>query len=389
MKWHETILIILVLSISTAIVAQEEQEKQPVLETRGYIKDMQGFSVVNNMDSISTINLVHNRINFKINVSQKISARLEVRNRIFWGDQVKQIPGFGKIINRYNGLVNLSHTWVSKQSFVMHSVIDRLLVQYQTEKWDIKLGRQRINWGINTTWNPNDIFNAYDFLDFDYEERPGNDGIRIQHFTRSNQSWEFACKPGKKKNETIAALLYKFNKRKTDWQVLAGLFQQDWVAGTGWAGNIRKAGFKGEVSYFHPRKNSFDTSGIISLSLMADQTFEKNWYISLAALFNSNPPGMQTFGSSIYGNELTAKQLFPFRYSFYAGFMKSFSPVLSLNGSVVYATEKNTLILFPSLTWNASTNFDINLITQSFFSMNNGYYKSLGNSFFLRIKLSL
>ena len=59
---------------------------------------------------------------------------------------------------------------------------DRLFIEWNKEKWNIRIGRQRINWGINLAFNPNDIFNAYNFLDFDYEERPGVDAARVQYY---------------------------------------------------------------------------------------------------------------------------------------------------------------------------------------------------------------
>jgi len=217
---------------TTKIFPQDDStQKSKWLEFHGYIKDLQSVSFGGAGDSLTSSNLIHNRLNFKFNISPGISGRLEIRNRIFYGEQIAQIPEFGKIINQYPGYFNLSKLWVDDSNFVVQSVIDRMLLQYSTDKWDVKIGRQRINWGINNIWNPNDIFNAYNFLDFDYEERPGNDAIRIQHFFKYNSALEFAYKPGKEKDQTIAAVLYKFNKREYDIQFLAGVFNTDIVVG--------------------------------------------------------------------------------------------------------------------------------------------------------------
>jgi len=367
---------------------QDEEIKQPKIEMRGYLKDLQGISFKNRIDSLNSVNLLHNRLNFKFNFSSKVSARMEIRNRIFWGDQLKQIPDFGKTINQYNGFVNLSHLWVNNQTFVVHSVVDRLLLQYQTNKWDIKLGRQRINWGINTIWNPNDIFNAYNFLDFDYEERTGNDALRVQHFLKNSSTLEVAYKPGKHKNETIAGVLYKFNKKKYDWQILSGIYQHDWVVGCGWAGNIKKAGFKGELSYFHPKKKIFDTSGVVSFSIMADQTFKNDWYFSIAALFNSDPSDFLGLNGSIYSSNLSAKELFPYQYTFYTGIMKAITPITSFNFSIIYSPEKNTLILFPNYAWSAAKNLDLDITAQSFFANEDNRYRAQGTAVFIRGKWS-
>ncbi|MCG8318265.1 MAG: hypothetical protein MI921_02070 [Cytophagales bacterium] len=45
------------------------------------------------------------------------------------------------------------------------------------------IGKHRINWGKSYVWNPNDVFNAYSFFDFDYEERRGTDALLIKYTT--------------------------------------------------------------------------------------------------------------------------------------------------------------------------------------------------------------
>ncbi|MCG7858701.1 hypothetical protein MD537_17105 [Flavihumibacter sediminis] len=367
--------------------AQDDTSAPARLSLHGYIKDLQILQFVDRVDSINSGNLFHNRQNFKYRFSKKISAVLEIRNRIFYGDQLKQLPDFGAYIDQYNGLIKLSKLWVNEKTLVVHSVIDRMALQYSNSNWDIKAGRQRINWGINNVWNPNDIFNAYNFLDFDYEERPGNDAIRVQHYFKNNTTLEAAYKPGNHTGEAIGAFLYKFNHKQYDYQFLAGIYQNDLVAGAGWAGSIGDAGFKGELSYFHPKKSIRDTTGTIAFSVMADQTFKNDWYMALSALFNNKPQNIPANGN-IFSTVLSAKELFPYRYSFYLSGMKSFSLVSSLNLAMVYSPEKHSLILFPAYSRNITKNFDLDITLQSFFAKEGKKYRTQGSSFFLRAKLS-
>jgi len=111
-------------------------------------------------------------------------------------------------------------------------------VQWQNTSWQITLGRQRVNWGVDRVWNPNDIFNAYSFIDFNYEKRPGSDALRVQYFKDMDYTLDLAVKITDAPNELIAAALYKFNKWNYDIQVLDGVYKRDMVTGTGWAGNI-------------------------------------------------------------------------------------------------------------------------------------------------------
>jgi hypothetical protein len=62
--------------------------------------------------------------------------------------------------------------------------------------------------------------------------------------------------------------------------------------------------------------------------------------------------------------------------------------VFTLNASVIYSPENNSLILFPAFAYNASENLDIDLTIQSFFANDQGKYKNQGSAIYLRGKWS-
>ena len=385
---RKLIYFLAITNTCLSVYAQDSTTVASWIGFQGYLKDLQGIYFVDDLSSLSSSNLIHNRLSFQFNFSPSFSGRLDLRNRIFWGDQLQLIPGFSKIIDNDNGLVDMSYVWVDEKNFIIHSMIDRAFIQYSSGQWNMRFGRQRINWGLNTIWNPNDIFNAYNFLDFDYEERPGNDAIQVQHFFRNNSSAEVAVRPGERKDESVAALLYRFNTSKYDFQVLGGIYYSDFILGGGWAGNIKEAGFKGEVSYFHPKHIIGDTPGSISLSVMADQTFKGNWYVSVSFLYNSNPISLPVTASGIYSQDLSAKNLFPYEFTYYAGAVKSLTPITVLSAAIIYSPTNNNLILFPSFSWNVANNFDVGLIVQSAFSRIQDRYRTQGNNIFIRSKWS-
>lgn len=388
MNGFNFIVILFLYFFPMNLIGQAMDSIPPKLELKGYIKMMQNTAFIRDIDSNTSANMLHNRLNFKYTIAPKWISRLEIRNRVFYGEQIKTTPDFGKNINQYNGLFNLHYLWVNEKSFVAHSVIDRALVNYSDEKWNITLGRQRINWGINNIWNPNDIFNAYNFLDFDYEERPGNDAVRIQRNINDNSALEMAYKPGKHNDDHTAAFLYKYNKWKYDFQLLSGLYNSDYVIGAGWAGNIKNAGFKGEVTYFIAKQSNLNSSDSFSFSLMADQTFKNDWYVALAGLYNSNPTTIFMTTGSMANSNLSAKTLFPFRHNFHATVMKTLSPISSLNLSLIYSPEKNTLILVPVYLWNVAANFDLDFTAQSFFAEEKNSYTNLTTQIYIRMRWS-
>jgi hypothetical protein len=376
-------LTYLLLFTLTTINAQEKEEK---LSLSGYIKNLHEFSFVDQLDQLQWTTLVHNRLNFKFTPSNEIKVKLELRNRLFYGDHVKNIFGFSEFISQDDGIVDLSWNAIDNGSLLFNITIDRALVNYTKGNWDITLGRQRVNWGMNLIWNPNDIFNTYNFLDFDYEERPGSDALRVQYYLGDFSKIEVAAKKGRSNDDHIVAAMYKFNKWSYDIQLITGVFQQDWVVGAGWAGNLKNAGFKGEVSYFLPYKAFLNSENALSASVSLDYGFKKGLYINGSVLYNSSAadsPGGT--GGLLYTN-LNAKNLMPFKYSGFLQLAKEFTPIFKGTMSTIYSPTNHSVIIIPSLDYSVATNWELNFTGQSFFEFEN--YQTLGNSLFVRLRWS-
>jgi hypothetical protein len=239
---------------------------------------------------------------------------------------------------------------------------------------------------MNLVWNPNDIFNTYNFLDFDYEERPGSDAVRIQYFTGDFSKVELTAKRGEKEDDLIAAGMYKFNKWTYDIQFLTGVYQKDWVIGTGWAGNLKEAGFKGEVSYFVPYEDYPGSENVVSASISVDYAFAEGLYVNSSMLYNSSDNNSFSTIEDLALARVTAKNLMPFRYSYFLQLSKEFTPIFSGTANFIYSPTRHSLIVMPSLTYSLATNWDLNFTGQSFFELED--YESLGNSFYLRLRYS-
>jgi hypothetical protein len=375
-------LIFIFISGLAADRLQAQELNPPRFEWKGYVKDLPGLTSYGAFDSSDVSNLVHVRIDLKARLSERLHARAGLRTRLYTGSLVRHTPGFASAVAETPGWRGPSGIWLDKAGAVGHTAVDRLDVRYPIRGWDVTLGRQRINWGVHNVWNPNDIFNAYNFLDFDYEERPGSDAVRLQRQLSGDAGIELAWAPGRDRHRHIAAMLYRWNRKGYDLQGLAGIFRGDIVVGAGWAGGIGENGFKGEASYFHPRLHWTDTIGTLTASLMADRTFKGDWYLSAGFLYNSHPTG--GLGSGALSPMLTAKSLFPFRYSGLVSGSKSFATVHTISLSVVAASTDATLLLLPSYAWSVSDAFDLDAVVQSFLSDAGGRWRMQGAAFFLR-----
>ena len=157
----------------------------------GYLKDLQMYYSPKNgiegmdIDQLNT-NIIHNRLNFKWYTNEKITIAIEMRNRLMFGNIIREFPEYKSTIDYDNGWLDLSCIPVDAKNWFIHSMIDRAYFDYTSGKWQVRIGRQRINWGINLVWNPNDVFNTFSYFDFDYEERPGTDAVKNTILHRYN-----------------------------------------------------------------------------------------------------------------------------------------------------------------------------------------------------------
>lgn len=374
--------------LNAAWLAAQDSVGVKKFEFRGYIKDLQNLTFNKSFDETLTGNLIHNRLNFRYKPATGLTAALEMRNRLYWGEEVRLTPSFSSGLHYASESMNLSHTWFQTESMVLHTNIDRLWMEYAAASWNVRLGRQRINWGITTTWNPNDLFNTFNFLDFDYEERPASDAVKLQYLMGNMSNLELAFSrtgTAVMDEKTIMAAKYFFNRWNYDFQFLAGWYLDQPTAGTGWSGSIGNAGFKGELQYFFERN---DLQRQLNLALEADYIFGKGWYVSAGGLLNSNGLDEPITLWDVASLELSPRNPMPTKWNVLVSLAKEITPLFNVNGSFVYSPEVNLFIVLPSLQYNIAPDLDVNLVWQSFFAEQPAGFEALSHRVFLRFKWS-
>ncbi|VAW28176.1 hypothetical protein MNBD_BACTEROID06-1490 [hydrothermal vent metagenome] len=397
----KVVLLAVLFTFSSQSTFAQDNYKEPKFAFKGYLKNMSSFNYIG--DSLWYENLTHNRLNFAYYPTDNLSVYVEIRNRIFAGDFVKNlpgnealgIPGYGDIINNNNDFFTLSTNIIDNGSVIFNVAVDRAFVDWVKDDWEVKVGRQRINWGVNLAWNPNDWFNAYSFFDFDYEERPGSDAIRITKYTGVASSIEVAVKAAKDTDHFVAATMWKVNKGNYDIQFLGGLAQGDVSLGTGWAGNLGGASLKGELTYFIPAIDTEVNKDYTSLFLGAislDYSFANSLYLNGSVMYNSNGDYDANLGASIIGQNVgsfTVRDLSPYPWSAFAQSTFQFSPLLFGGMAVMVYPGTNGLFLNPYITLSVVQNLDADLVGQLFYADNaSGRYDAISKAAFVRLKWS-
>lgn len=364
-------------------------------ELGGYLKNLQTLIFFNDAnllpgqgaasDTFLQDNLLHHRLNFRWFLNDKLTLRAEARTRLFFGDIVRGTPQYADLVKNANDdYFNLSTVVLDKNGFVLHSILDRFYMEYASGPWEVSLGRQRINWGINTLWNPNDIFNAFNFTDFDYEERPGSDALRVRYYNGFASSIEFATRAFDNWNEAVAAALWKFNRNQYDFQLLGGIAQGDAVLGLGWAGNLKNAGFKGEATWFLPWEKERGQS--LAATFGIDYSFSNALYFNTGYLYNSNGT---TGDGNIFGFTLSARNLYPYRHAVFVSAGYPINPLLQGSLAVIYSpVRSHAMFLNPAIAYSLSENWTLDLVGQIAFSRMEKRYTAPIQAVFFRVKWS-
>ena len=336
-------------------------------DNSGYISNLQSVMTDKLKGNWISDNLIHNRVNLNYFPGESFKFSLQMRNRLIYGESVKYTPDFAKRWDNDRGIIDLSMNLLSEKSFILNTTIDRLNFQYTIGKTIITIGRQRINWGHSYVWNPNDIFNVQNFFDWDYIEKPGSDALRIQYYAGLTSLMEFAAKLDQD-NKLTAAGLIRFNKWGYDLQFSGGIFEEsNFTAGLGWSGNIKGAGFKGEMSYFHPISNFSDTSGLIFISISGDFTLSNSLFIQSEILYSQIPKNFNINSFYEYfGESLNVKKLSFSEWNLFIQLSYPVSPLLNVSFAGMYFPDFKGFYAGPNISYSISDNMDFSFVVQNF-----------------------
>ncbi len=315
--------------------------------------------------------LIHNRLNFFWYPAKNLSFSVQVRNRLVYDETYSQTPNVGDMFESDPGLMQLSKTFYSKGDFLLNTTIDRLYFQYTRDKLEVNIGRQRINWSQSFAWNPNDIFNASNYFDVDYPEKPGSDAIRLQYYTGMASSAEAVIKMDHRKKITAAAL-YRTSVKGYDLQFLGGsMNEEEIVVGGGWSGSLGPVGFRGEISSLFPYKDSsaygHNMEKLTLASVSFDYTFTNSARLMSEFLYSSNDIStLSTSLTSIFSETISIRNMAFSRLSSLLSFTYPVHPLVNVSLSGMYFYRITGWYAGPSVDISLSDNFDLSLFWQYF-----------------------
>ena len=384
MTKHIFIIIIFIL-FSVSIYSQDSWM------LKGYIKGMTAMQTIDD-GNMAIENTLHNRFDVNWYINDNFTFTTGLRNRIIAGNNITLIPNYAEYIGRDTGYFDLSWVWADNNSWIGVSQLDRFMVDYSVANLQVTIGRQRINWGQTFVWNPNDLFNTYSYFDFDYEEKPGSDAVRLQYYIGESSKIELSTSINGDEKVT-SALLYRFNTHGYDIQFLLGVFtESDYVIGGGWSGSIAGGGFSGELTYFHPMENDSKSNSEITATLHYDYTFKNSLNLQFETLYNGFGADDMSGGlAEVLFMDLSPKNLFPTKVAFFGSGGYQITPLFYAMLAGIYGPNGNFIYVGPNLTYSMSDTMELAVIGQ-YYSMDEvtdfsgNSIANSGSAIFVRLK---
>jgi hypothetical protein len=357
----------------------------------GYIKYL-ATAVMPEQSDNSVEHLIHNRFNLEYRFTDNWRVNTSMRNRFFVGDSAKSTQ-YVDAIGDDTGYFHLSKNWADNSNAFANTSFDRLYVDWNKGDYQIRAGRFRINWGMTTIWNPNDVFNSYSIYDVDYPERSGVDAIYTTKKLGFASEVNFSFSPNKNSDLNSYSARYLFNVDGWDGQVIAGKSNHDAIIGFGFSGDVKRAAVRGEMTWFKPTKDEWltDSGGQVELESTLVSSIElsysiaskgigsnRNWMYTLALLHISNPE--EFLSASIYfDNSLTARTLSFTEFTGYADVSVDVTPLIRLTASGSYYQDGS---YFYGLTSNysMSDNCQLTFVLQHFDGKNDSLFVEIVNT---------
>ena len=377
------LLTAFLLCLTLAIHAQNDNDR---ISAGGYASWLHMSMFENPSDSWVNSSMLHNRLNFKLYPGQKTTIAIELRNRFVTGGMIDINPDYAKGLAEDPGWMDLSWNIASGKSYVLNTVLDRAYIDFTAGRFQIRAGRQRINWSQALVWNPNDIFNTYSFFDFDYVERPGSDAVRMTLSTGPASAAEAVFKMNSE-NKVTAAALYRFSLLNTDLQFLAGETDQElFTAGLGWSGAAGSFSIRGEATLFTPFGDSSEDKSTVIATAGIDRAFSDKFTALAQVMYSNNPLNLNSF-TELYEGGLTARQLAFSEFSAVGQISYSPVPLLNISLAAIWYPDLEGYFAGPTIDFSLAENVDFTFLWQHFDSMIAGEDVII-NLGYIRIKYS-
>ncbi len=272
MKWRWTLLLLV------AAPLQSHAQWQP--DFSGYFVTMPAFLSLN-PDVAASAGVARNqvanitRLRLRPSLAIPWDALLEVEYEISGLVRSTEQPILVERTDIGRQVFDLRWTIAESDHYAVVHFIDRLVYRQRFSNGEVDIGRQRISWGTGRIWNPTDLFNPINPVNFAKIEKDGADAVSAKYIFGTLSDLQAVWNPARDAVSNYGARL-RVNVDVYDFSFLGGYFDAAPVAGFDMAGNLGQMGIRTELLYTGAGKSG--SPAYVSAIAGADQQFTSKLY---------------------------------------------------------------------------------------------------------------
>ena len=347
--------------------------------------DMESPSGFTYLPNSTNYNLLASRLDLKYRPFKGLEFQVSMRHRIYQGDVLFVYPNLAESMNHDAGYLDLTTLCFSSSEAFWLASLDRLKVYYHYKNIELTLGRQRINWGMNLVWNPNDVFNTFSLMEVDYLQRPGCDALLVSYYPSSYNQIDLAASLDHEHEAKIMGR-GRFNLGLWDVQVIGGYAYRAGLLGGGFSTSVGSVSVRGEVmGGVSPEGFSFDDelNYTMTASLGLDYYCPNQLHLHTAFLYNDHStstasPFMNLFEVSSNYNALNLSYG---DYEWFGEVSYPVSPILTLQALCLVNLEDGSSYVSPNAVFSLMNNLDLTLLGQALLGQTGGEYTPIGQTY--------
>lgn len=254
------------------------------LSLKGYYKNLSFTSKRRVTDSLYEANLNRVRTEWETRGLSFFSAKIIWDHELINGNYLETEEFAARQSQREESYPDMNYDLIRKKNFFYGQSFYRAYLKCDKGPVVFTLGRQRIDWGVMHLFSPADLLTRLPIFDVEKDERVGTtaanlevligEGLKLNPIYTLNPDFD-QSQTGMRVTKTLGHF---------DFSALGGRFRRDGIFGFDFAGDVQKAGIRGEVIYDLADKGDHFIQGAVGM----DYGFENTFYLALEYFFNGH-----------------------------------------------------------------------------------------------------
>lgn len=307
-----------------------------------------------------TLDVNRLRLELEGRPSEHLALNLEYDNEVLLGNYLTTEQFALTQQQALDTRFDLDEQYARGSEFLARHRLYRATATWSTGKTDLTVGRQRIAWGTGRFWSPLDILNPLEPVRLEREERLGVDAVLLERKLGPLARVAVVHAPATDRSASATAAYLHGNARGTDYSVVLGDFRSDDVIGADFAGRVGELGVRGEATYTNPEGHPEYARVLLAVDYGLPNTLN----VSAELYYNgqgASDPVRYDFASVLTGRVSNLARR-------YGGVFVSYeiTPLLRVVAYGVENFDDESRVLWPSVTYSVTSNFDLSSGVQHF-----------------------